>query len=146
MESPALSTRQEISHIRSHLSPPRGHALICHLQGRLGRRMFISVRLKCANVCVAEVKWNLLSRVRLFATPWTVQPARFLCLWDSPGKDPGVGCHSLLQRLPFPSSFVLLLSCYYRGAQQEFQAAQPASQVSWFIFQHEDPQASGRRK
>ena len=25
------------------------------------------------------------------------QPARFLCLWDSPGKNTGVGCHFLLQ-------------------------------------------------
>ena len=28
------------------------------------------------------------------ATPWT---ARLLCRWDSPGKNIGVGCHSLLQ-------------------------------------------------
>ena len=24
-------------------------------------------------------------------------PTRFLCPWDSPGKDTGVGCHALLQ-------------------------------------------------
>ena len=29
-------------------------------------------------------------------TPWTVAP-RFLCPWDSPGKDTGEGCHFLLQ-------------------------------------------------
>ena len=28
-------------------------------------------------------------------------PARLLCLWDFPGKDTGVGCHSLLQGI-FP--------------------------------------------
>ena len=37
-----------------------------------------------------------LSRVRLFATPWTityqVRP------WDFPGKDTGVGCHFLLHQ------------------------------------------------
>ena len=33
-----------------------------------------------------------LSHVRLLATPQTV-PARLLCPWNSPGKDPGVGCH-----------------------------------------------------
>ena len=27
-----------------------------------------------------------------FETPWT-QPARFLCPWRFPGKNPGVGCH-----------------------------------------------------
>ena len=33
---------------------------------------------------------------RLFATPWTVA-TRFLCPWDFPGKNTGVGCHFLLQ-------------------------------------------------
>ena len=42
-------------------------------------------------------KVKLLSRVRLFATPWTV--ARLLCPLDSPGKNTGVGCHFLLQRI-----------------------------------------------
>ena len=28
-----------------------------------------------------------------------LQPARLLCPWDSPGKNTGVGCHSLLQRI-----------------------------------------------
>ena len=41
--------------------------------------------------CVCE-----LSRDPLFATPRTVA-ARFLCLWDFPGKNTGVGCHFLLQ-------------------------------------------------
>ena len=26
-------------------------------------------------------------------------PARLLCFWDSSGKNAGVGCHSLLQRI-----------------------------------------------
>ena len=29
--------------------------------------------------------------------PYGLWPARFLCPWDSPGKDTGVGCHFLLQ-------------------------------------------------
>ena len=37
-----------------------------------------------------------LSRVQLFATPWTVAH-QALCPWDSPGKNTGVGCHFLLQ-------------------------------------------------
>ena len=28
-----------------------------------------------------------------------LQPARLLCPWDSPGKNTGVDCHSLLQRI-----------------------------------------------
>ena len=35
-----------------------------------------------------------LSRVRLFATPWTAA-RRLLCPWDSPGKNTGVGFHFL---------------------------------------------------
>ena len=36
-------------------------------------------------------KWKSLSRVRLFATPWTYSP------WNSPGQNSGVGSLSLLQ-------------------------------------------------
>ena len=35
------------------------------------------------------------SRVQLCV--W--QPIRLLCPWDSPGKNTGVGCHVLLQRM-----------------------------------------------
>ena len=38
----------------------------------------------------------LVSHVRLFATPWTVAH-QALCPWNPPGKNPGVGCHDLLQ-------------------------------------------------
>ena len=31
--------------------------------------------------------------------PRGLQPARLLCPWDSPGKNTGVGCHALLQRI-----------------------------------------------
>ena len=35
----------------------------------------------------------ILSHVQFFAMPWTIQPARSLCPWNSPGKNTGVGCH-----------------------------------------------------
>ena len=38
----------------------------------------------------------LVSHIQLFVIPWTIAPARFLCPWDSPSKNTGVGC-------PFPS-------------------------------------------
>ena len=38
--------------------------------------------------------------VLLFATPWTV--AHQAPLWDSPGKNTGVGCHALLKEI-FPT-------------------------------------------
>ena len=31
--------------------------------------------------------------------PHGLEPATLLCAWDSPGKNTGVGCHSLLQRM-----------------------------------------------
>ena len=43
---------------------------------------------------LACVKCWSLSCVRLFETPWT---ARFLCPWNSPGKNTGVGIHSSIQ-------------------------------------------------
>ena len=42
------------------------------------------------------------SHVGLFATPWTVAH-RFLCPWDFPSKNTGVGFHLLLQGI-FPRS------------------------------------------
>ena len=37
------------------------------------------------------------SVVSNFLQPHGLQSARLLCSWDSPGKNTGVGCHSLLQ-------------------------------------------------
>ena len=34
--------------------------------------------------------------------PYGLQPTRFLCPWNSPGKCTGVGCHALLQGI-FPT-------------------------------------------
>ena len=48
-----------------------------------------------------ERKWKLLSRVQLFE-PRGLRPARFLCPWDSPGQNTGVGSCSLLQGI-FPN-------------------------------------------
>ena len=41
-----------------------------------------------------------------------VLPARFPCPWNSPGKDTGVGCHSLLREIfPTQGSKPGLLNC-----------------------------------
>ena len=52
--------------------------------------------------CTVCVFVQLPSCVQLFVTPWTVQPIRCLCSWNSPGKNTGVGCHALLQGI-FPT-------------------------------------------
>ena len=51
-------------------------------------------------VSLSEVK--SLSRVRLFATPWTVACTSLLRPWDFLGKSTRVGCHFLLQGM-FPT-------------------------------------------
>ena len=48
-----------------------------------------------------KVKVKSLSCVRLFATHG-LWPTKLLHPWDSPGKNTGVGCHFLLQRI-FPN-------------------------------------------
>ena len=49
--------------------------------------------------CTPTTRVYMLShfiRVQLFAVLWTTASQAPL-LWDSPGKNPGVGCHALLQ-------------------------------------------------
>ena len=44
--------------------------------------------------------------------PYEVQPPRLLCLWDSPGKNTGEGCHALLQGIvPTQGLNLCLLHC-----------------------------------
>ena len=55
--------------------------------------------------------------------PHGLQPARLLCPWDSPGKNTGVHCHSLLQRIfPTQESNPSLLYCrqilYHWGTRE----------------------------
>ena len=40
-----------------------------------------------------------------------LEPARFLCLWNSPGKNTGVGCHFLLQGVKVKSESEVAQSC-----------------------------------
>ena len=48
----------------------------------------------CVRMYIYILACMLLSHVWLFVTP-----ARLLCAWNSPGKNPGLGCHFLLQRI-----------------------------------------------
>ena len=43
--------------------------------------------------------------------PHRRQPTRRLCLWDSPGKNTGVGCHFLLQCMKVKSESEVAQSC-----------------------------------
>ena len=43
--------------------------------------------------------------------PHRQQPTRLPCLWDSPGKNTGVGCHFLLQCMKVKSESEVVQSC-----------------------------------
>ena len=74
----------------------------------------LSIRLLCAEqncVCVC-VHVHLVAHLVVFNSlqPHGLQPTRLLCPWDSPGKNTGVGCHSLIQGiLPTQRSNLRLL-------------------------------------
>ena len=84
-------------------------------------------------------KWKSLSCVHLFVSPWTVA-AMLLCPWDSPGKNTGVGCHTLLQGIfPPQGSKLGLLHCrqiIYHELQGSPDTWKGASQrISWVKVQ-----------
>ena len=55
---------------------------------------------------------GLVAQSRLTLRPHGMYPARLLCPWNSPGKNTGVGCHSLLQGIsPTQGSNLGLLHC-----------------------------------
>ena len=82
--------------------PPGFLCCVAHLEK--GWCSLPPVERPCGNVMVNGCEWHdvstapaqLLSWVWLCA-PHGLQPASLLCPWDSPGKNPGVGCHALLQ-------------------------------------------------
>ena len=64
---------------------------LCRTVRRFLKKLWIE--LPC--VCACSVMSDSLQ-------PHGLQPARLLCPWDSPGKNTGLDCHSLLQRI-FPT-------------------------------------------
>ena len=44
-----------------------------------------------------QMKSFSVTRLSNSMQPYGLYPARLLCPWDFPGKNPGVGCHALLQ-------------------------------------------------
>ena len=68
---------------------------------------FLRVMLLCVHVCVLSR-----SVVSDSLQPHGLKLVRLLCPWNSPGKDTGVGCHSLLQGIfPTQGSNLGLLHC-----------------------------------
>ena len=63
-----------------------------------------------ASVMHIHMSACMLSHVCLILTPWTVA-TRFLCPWNFPGKNTGMGCHLLLQNIFLTQELNLCLLC-----------------------------------
>ena len=63
-----------------------------------------------------------------------LEPTRFLCLWNSPGKNTGVGCHSLLQGIFLTQgSNLCLLHCRWILYCLSHQRS-PKTGESWWLL------------
>ena len=69
----------------------------------------IDIMIECIHVSVFV---QSLSRVQVFVAPW-LKPVRLLCPWNSPCKNTGESCHSLLQGI-FPTQRLNLHLSYCR--------------------------------
>ena len=78
--------------------PLFNHILLCFQSYRFNSKIEHVVSL------LQWVEWRVCERVCsaaqscLFAT-YRLEPTRLLCPWDFPGKNTGVGCHFLLQKI-----------------------------------------------
>ena len=63
--------------------------------------------------------------------PHGLQPTRFLCPCDSPGKNTGVGCHSLLQRILLIQGLNLLIQGLIQGLNPALQADSLPSELQY---------------
>ena len=75
----------------------------------------------------------------MFDSLWRhgLQPARLLCPWDSPGKNTGVGCHSLLQGI-FPTQRSNLSLLNYRQILYHLSHQESCSQTWLRLWASED--------
>ena len=89
------------------------------------------------NIATLQGKWKLFYPDLLFATAWTVA-CRLLYSWNFPGKNIGVGRHSLLQHIfPTEGSNPYLVHCRqilnqlsYQGLHREFFKIKQFWQIS----------------
>ena len=71
------------------------------------------------------------SHVQLCVTPRT-EPTRFLCPWDSPGKNTRVGCHALLQGIFLTQKRNLCLLCLLHWRQVGSLPLAPPGKTNYF--------------
>ena len=89
----------------SHLFDIFSNSQIHALSRMCKERYITSILPWNRHFCIWKSKWKCLSLncVRLLATPRTVV---LLCPWNSPGKNTGVGCYSLLWRFSRPRDWI----------------------------------------
>ena len=74
------------------------------------------------------------SHIQVIVTAWTVAHQGPLCLWDSPSKNVGVGCHALLQGIFLSQgSNLCLLHCRWILLLLSHQGS-PSSTLQNYIF------------
>ena len=81
--------------------------------------------------------------------PHGLQPTRLLCPWDSPGKNPGVGCHFLLQCMKVESESEVTQSCLTLSDPMTAASQAPPSmgfsgQQYWSGVPLSSPEGQGR--
>ena len=79
-----------------------------------------------------KIKCQSLSHIQLLR-PHGLQPTRFLCPWDSPGKNTGVSCHFPLQEI-FPTKDSSRVSCMHTNSLPTEPPEKPQT-VLFLIFQ-----------
>ena len=115
----------------------------CVLRTKLGRqcacvlRHFSCVlRTTLGRQCACVLRH--FSCVRLFVTPGTTA-CQLLCPWDSPDKNTGVGCHSLLQGIFLTQGSKLGLLCFLPWQAGSLSPAPPGKpKDSWRNMKREE--------
>ena len=90
---------------------PSAHTfqLMLNLAAQLSCSHHWDINIQSIGTCVCLLSHSVMSN---FLRPRGLSPTRLLCLWDSPGKNTGVGCHVLLQEdFPTLGSNLGLLHC-----------------------------------
>ena len=94
----------------------------------------------CLCVCVRARVCALSAQSCLTLRPHGLKPARLLCPWDFPGKNTGVGCHFLIQRI-FPTQKIKPVSPASPAVAGEFfTTAAPGKPICMcidtYVFNH----------
>ena len=93
--NPIVAAAKSLQSCLTLCSPIDGSPPGSPVPGILQARTLEWVAISFSNAWKGKVKVKSLSRVQLFATPWTAAH-QALRPWDFPGKNTGVGCHCLL--------------------------------------------------